>query len=83
MPSVTSTSLPGKENAALTFDVVLVVDAGRADDVLALRLVQLVPDSYDLVIGHQTAWDFVLAAAHIDLRVPVHGVCFLRCSTRY
>ena len=28
--------LARQENAALTFDVVLVIDAGRADDVLAL-----------------------------------------------
>ena len=49
--------LTRQENTVLTFQVVLVVDTGRADDVLVLRLVQFVPDLHDLLIGHKIAWD--------------------------
>ena len=36
--------LARQQNTVLAFQIVFVVDSGRADDVLVLRLVQLVPD---------------------------------------
>ena len=79
MPSLTFTSLPGRRNTVLTLQVVFVVDTGRADDVLVLGFMQLVPDCHDLLISHEIARNFVLSAAHINLRVTIHGfVSFLK-----